>query len=146
MPKAAATLLAALTLLAAALALAPAAAAQSAEGDPPTEFDTYWMVFLERGESPPQLDPEASAELQRRHLAHLGTMWRQGFALVAGPFEVPREEPLRGIVLFRGDLSRGRVEELAGADPAVEAGRLQVRAFKWYTGKGVLSFMPPPEE
>ena len=105
--------------------------AQDAEGNPPAEFDKYWMFFLIRGDDPPQLDEEASAELQRRHLAHLSKVYRQGYARVAGPFEVPDDEPMRGIVLYRGDLERDRVAELAGADPAVEAGRLKIRVARW---------------
>ena len=119
--------------------------AQDAEGNPPAEFDKYWLVFLERGDDPPQLEDEASAELQRQHLAHLSKVYREGYALVGGPFEVPDDEPLRGIVLFRGDLGRDRVADLAGADPAVAAGRLKIRILRWWTGAGAMSFPSPPE-
>jgi uncharacterized protein len=118
--------------------------AQDAEGNPPTEFDQYWLVFLERGDDPPQLDDAASAELQRQHLAHLSKDHREGYALVAGPFEVPDDEPLRGIVLYRGDLEREQVAELAGADPAVKAGRLKVRILRWWTAAGAMSFPASP--
>ncbi len=121
-----------------------AAMAQDPTGNPPAEFETYWMVFLERGDHPPELDKDASAELQRQHLAHLGKLWYDGYSLIAGPFEVPAEEKLRGIVLFRGDLTQDQVAELANADPAVKAGRLKVRVFKWWTGAGVMKFNPPP--
>ena len=117
--------------------------AQDAEGNPPQEFDRYWMVFLLRGDDPPQLDEEASADLQRRHLAHLSKVYREGYSLVAGPFEVPVDEPMRGIVLYRGDLEEERVVELASADPAVQAGRLKVRVVRWWTGAGALSFASP---
>ena len=132
------------TLLLAVLATAPSHA-QDSEGNPPTDFDRYWMVFLLRGDDPPQLDEEASAELQRRHLAHLSKVYREGYTLVAGPFEVPAEEPMRGIVLYRGDLEEERVVDLASADPAVQAGRLKVRVMKWWTAAGVMSFAPPGE-
>ena len=127
------------TFLAGALVAAPLHA-QDAEGNPPTEFDQYWMVFLMRGDDPPELDDEASAELQRQHLAHLSRVYREGYTLVAGPFEVPAEEPMRGIVLYRGDLERDRVAELAGADPAVEAGRLKIRIMRWWTSARAMSF------
>lgn len=132
-------------LLTAALAAAVPCQAQDAEGNPPAEFEKYWMVFLERGDNPPQLDEAASAELQRRHLAHLSKVYREGYALVAGPFEVPAEEPLRGIVLYRGDLEHDKVTALASADPAVEAGRLQVRVMRWWTAAEVMSFSKPTE-
>jgi uncharacterized protein YciI len=114
--------------------------AQDAEGNPPKEFDQYWMVQLIRGDDPPELDDKASAELQRQHLAHLSKVHREGYSLVAGPFEVPSDEPLRGIVLYRGDLEEQRVIELASADPAVRAGRLKVRAIKWWTPAGAMTF------
>ena len=126
-------------ILAAAVAAAPLSA-QDAEGNPPADFDPYWLVFLERGDHPPQLDEEASAELQRQHLAHLSKVYREGYARVAGPFEVPDDEPLRGIVLYRGDLERDRVAELTGADPAVKAGRLKIRIMRWWTSAGAMSF------
>ncbi len=114
--------------------------AQDAEGNPPAELDHYWMVFLERGDDPPQLDKKASAELQRQHLAHLSKVHREGYSLVAGPFEVPADEPIRGIVLYRGDLERDQVAELTGADPAVKAGRLKIRIMRWWTPAGAMSF------
>ena len=133
------------TLLAAVLVAGAPLKAQDAEGNPPTEFDKYWLVFLERGDDPPQLDEEASAELQRRHLAHLSKVHREGYARVAGPFEVPDEEPLRGIVLYRGDLERDKVMELTSADPAVEAGRLKIRIMRWWTAAGAMSFASSAE-
>lgn len=119
---------------------------QDAEGNPPQQFDNYWMVFLERGDDPPELDEEASMELQRGHRGHLSKVHRDGYSLVAGPFEVGENEPLRGIVLYRGDLERDEVVRLASADPAVEAGRLKVRVLKWWTPGGALSFPEPPSD
>ncbi len=104
------------------------------------------MVFLERGDDPPELDDGASAELQRKHLAHLSKVHREGYSLVAGPFEVPEDEPLRGIVLYRGDLEKERVVELASDDPAVRAGRLKVRVMRWWTGAGAMTFAVPAAE
>jgi hypothetical protein len=65
---------------------------------------------------------------------------------VSGPFEAPADEPLRGITLYRGDLEHDKVIELAGSDPAVKAGRLKVRAMKWWTGAKMLQFAPPPSD
>jgi uncharacterized protein YciI len=98
------------------------------------------MVFQMRGENPPQLGEAESQDLQRDHLRHLEKVWRSGHALVAGPFGVPKEEPMRGIVLFRGDLTEEEVRQLAEADPAVQAGRLRVEVRQWFTGAGMLTF------
>lgn len=131
-----------LSVFALLLVLTGPAWAQDEAGNPPARFDTFWMVFLERGDDPPELDETASAELQRQHLAHLSKVHQEGYSLVAGPFEVPPDEPLRGIVLYRGDLEKDRVVELASADPAVQAGRLKVRAIKWWTPADTMSFPP----
>ncbi len=127
-------------IIAAVLVAGAALQAQDAEGNPPTEFDQFWMIFLERGDDPPQLDEKASAELQRQHLAHLSRVHREGYSLVHGPFEVPEDEPIRGMVLYRGDLERDKVAELTSADPAVKAGRLKFRIMRWWTAAGAMSF------
>lgn len=111
----------------------------------PLQFDKFYMVFLMRGDQPPALDEKAASELQASHLAHLDRLWREGFALIAGPFGGDKDDPLRGIVLFRGDLDIEKVRELASADPAVEAGRLKVDVRPWYTGAGYLAFPKQPE-
>lgn len=129
--------------LALSLAVLPAFA-QDAEGNPPAAFDAYWMVFLIRGEKPPKLSEAESEALQRRHLQHLGEVWKSGHALVAGPFGGGADDPMRGIVLFRGDIAEAEVRRLAEADPAVQAGRLRVEVRQWYTGAGMLTFQGPP--
>lgn len=109
------------------------------------EFDRYYMVFLYRGDHPPQLDEKAAQDLQAQHLRHLESLWEDGYALIAGPFGGGANEPLRGIVLFRGDLEATKVRELAEADPAVKAGRLKVKVLPWFTGAGYLAFPKSPE-
>lgn len=111
----------------------------------PMEFDKFYMVFLMRGDNPPELDEKASGELQAAHLAHLDRLWQDGYALIAGPFGGDATDPMRGIVLFRGDLDMEKVRELASADPAVQAGRLKVVVRPWYTGAGYLAFPKQPE-
>lgn len=111
----------------------------------PAEMEKYWMVFLDRAPNAPELAPEQAAEVQKGHLAHLGKMWEEGYALVAGPFAAPPDERTRGIVLFRGDLEQAEVLRLSSEDPAVKAGRLAPRVLAWYCGKGVISFTPAAE-
>lgn len=104
----------------------------------PTEFDTYIVVFLNRGPSASEFAGEALASLQEQHLAHLARLQQDGFALVAGPFETPAAYEKRGIIIFQGDLSLEQVETLVKSDPSVRAGRLQVEVLRWYTAKGAL--------
>jgi len=66
-------------------------------------------------------------------------MAREGYAVVAGPFGDQDDERLRGLVLYRVG-SVGEARRLAEADPAVQAGRLEVEVMTWYTEKGALAF------
>lgn len=124
---------------------ATAMAEEPREAAPPTEFDKYYMVFLLRPAEPADYGKERNAELQRQHLGHLTWLWEQGHAHVAGPFKVPADDPVRGIVLLRGDLGMERARELAEMDPRVKAGQLEVKVREWYTAADVLSFPQQPD-
>lgn len=66
-------------------------------------------------------------------------MAREGHLVAAGPFGDQDDESLRGLALYRvGSVERAR--ELAEADPAVRAGRLEVEVMTLYTQKGALAF------
>jgi uncharacterized protein YciI len=66
-------------------------------------------------------------------------MAREGHMVAAGPFGDQEDERLRGLALYRvGSIEEAR--RLAEADPAVEAGRLEVEVMTWYTQKGALAF------
>lgn len=128
-------------VLAAALFWAIAAGPAAAADDPPQfEMESFWMVFLERGDNPQERTPEQLDELQTQHIEHLGQMWSEGHALVSGPFEVPRDDRVRGITLYRGDLEREQVIELAAADPMVQAGWLKLTVRRWWALKGIMAF------
>ncbi|MEM8875227.1 MAG: hypothetical protein AAGD32_13340 [Planctomycetota bacterium] len=130
-------------LLAVLLQTAPAT--QPATAAPPMEFDTYHFVLLVAAESPPEdMTREKATEIQGQHLGHLTKMWEQGYALVAGPFGDRIDPRWRGMVLYRGDLTKEQVIELASADPAVQAGLLEVKVMAWYTAKDMLEFKAPP--
>jgi uncharacterized protein YciI len=109
------------------------------EADPPEEFDEYELVLLRRGGHPPDLDEEASDLLQRRHLGYLAAMRSQGYMKVAGPLDEQPDERWRGVCLYQvGSLHE--VARLAGDDPAVRAGRLEISVMKWYCAKGAVVF------
>jgi len=120
------------------------AASATAQVQPPMEFDTYQLVLLKRPESPTEYPEAKLQEIQAAHLGHLTRMAQEGHLVVAGPFGDQEDERLRGLALYRV----GSVEEarrLAEADPAVQAGRLEVEVMTWYTQKGALTF-PVAEE
>jgi uncharacterized protein len=103
---------------------------------PPDEVDEYTLVLLYRGFNPPDLDGDASEQLQRQHLGHLEAMKRRGALLLSGPFSNQPDESLRGLCIYRVGLDVARA--LAEEDPAVRRGRLRIVAFNWYTRKGAL--------
>jgi len=105
----------------------------------PREFDTYWMVFLNKGKNRERPKEEAD-KLQIAHLTHLKRQIDEGKMLVAGPFEVDAAYKHRGILLYPGDTPLETVQQLAGNDPAVLAGSLEVEIIKWWTPKGSVKF------
>jgi uncharacterized protein YciI len=106
---------------------------------PPIEFESYQLVILQRPEHPRDYPQDKLEEIQQAHLAHLRHLAETGKLLVAGPLDDQPDPRLRGIEIFRA----GSIEEakrLAGEDPAVKAGRLEVVVMTWYTEKGALTF------
>jgi len=101
------------------------------------EFDTYSFVLLRRGPRAHEYEGEELARLQEEHLAHLSAMKERGDLLVAGPFSDQPDETWRGICLYRTGLEETRA--LAEQDPSVQAGRLAVEVFTWWTEKGALA-------
>lgn len=104
------------------------------------EFDSFYIVFLLGGPNRSGIDQSELDHLQQKHLDHLSQLHRDGYARVAGPFGEQTNETFRGLVIFRGDLSREKVLELAQSDPAVQAGRLRVEAVRWYCEKNHVLF------
>jgi uncharacterized protein len=106
-------------------------------GDAPPEFDSYQFVMLVRSPTPPDLDDAASDALQRAHLGHFAKMRAAGFMTAAGPIRGGDE--IAGICFYTApDVATARA--LAEDDPAVKAGRFDVRAMDWYTAKGAVQF------
>jgi uncharacterized protein YciI len=104
--------------------------------EPPDDFDSYQLVLLIRGAEPPRLNETESEILQGQHLGHFAKLRPAGYMKVAGPIE--GDDEIAGICLYRaGSVEEARV--LAEDDPAVRAGRFQVRVMRWYTARGALA-------
>lgn len=109
-------------------------ARQGEKGLPVWKMTTYYMGLLRRG---PRWSPEVTPEIERlqaEHMAHIKSMADSGSLVAAGPMRDNVE--LRGIFLFKTD-SYGDARALAGADPAVKAGRLVVELHPWYGPAGI---------
>jgi len=110
-------------------------------GQPPNiphEFDVRTIVFLIRPDDAPELPEEELDRLQKAHLAHLDAMKERGVMAVAGPFSEQPDETWRGFCLYTVELAEAR--RLAESDPSVQAGRMDVRVFNWWTKKGTVRF------
>jgi uncharacterized protein YciI len=96
---------------------------------PPPNMERYSLVILKRPANggAKVADPEA---LQRQHIGHLQAMARAGKLVVAGPLDDQADPRLRGICLYRTSIEEAR--QLAGEDPAVKAGRLEVEVMSWW--------------
>jgi len=110
---------------------------EPATDDPPFELDRFELVLLKRPAELTAISDEEVDRLQDLHIAHLQAMAKAGAIRVAGPFDEQRDQSLRGMAIYQtGSIERTR--ELATADPAVLAGRLDVDVMYFYCPKGDL--------
>lgn len=124
---------------------APPAAQPAPPAPPPMVFEQYQLVLLKRPAAPTEYPRERLMEIQQAHLAHMGSLGEAGHLVIAGPFSDQEDETLRGLALYQV----GSVEEarrMAEADPAVQAGRLEVEVMTWNVEEGYMTFpkRPPP--
>jgi len=104
------------------------------------ELDRYSFVLLRRGPRAGDFSEEELERLQAAHLAHLDAMRERGAMAVAGPFSEQPDETWRGFCLYTVALEEAK--RLAESDPSVQAGRMAVEVFNWWTKKGALTFGP----
>ena len=102
------------------------------------ELERFSFVLLRRGPRAQELSEEELDGLQAAHLAHLDAMKERGAMAVAGPFSEQPDETWRGFCLYTVELEEAR--RLAESDPSVQAGRMAVEVFNWFTRKGAISF------
>ena len=100
--------------------------------DVPMRF--YVMAILEKGPKwTKEVSPEAK-ELLKGHMDNMGRMAKEGKLILAGPLAEAGDAA--GIFVF----DTGSIEEArkwCDSDPAIRAGRFQVKLWKWYSAKGI---------
>jgi uncharacterized protein YciI len=95
------------------------------------ELQQFQLVLLRRPDGAPTYDDQALARIQREHVGFYAGLRRAGHVVTNGPVLDQPDERLRGIAIFTaGSVDRAR--ELASADPAVQADRLEVEAMTWW--------------
>jgi uncharacterized protein YciI len=123
------------------LAILLASAARA--NQPAPNMEKYYLVLLKRPANPPQFEPKALEDLQKRHLEHMKSMYLAGKMVVAGPFDEQKDPTLRGLCLYRvATIEEAR--KLAEGDPMVQARRLEVEVLAWWVEKGAVTFRAPP--
>jgi uncharacterized protein len=91
--------------------------------------------MLRRPANPTTYDDAEIERIQAEHLAYLYGLWETGQVVTNGPVVDQPDEALRGLTFYRtGSLEESR--RLAEADPAVQAGRLEVEIMTWYCRPG----------
>jgi uncharacterized protein YciI len=107
--------------------------AQDVKSIDQSQMKTYYIVFLKKNPSRPQMDSVAAHEIQEAHLAYLTKMWKNGKIDLAGPMLDDNE--IRGIAVYDTETMQEAVE-LATDDPAVKSGRMVVECHPWSSMKG----------
>lgn len=104
----------------------------------PEVFDVRTIVYLRRGDDPPELTEDESTALHHAHLAHLADLHRQGFIAANGPLLDQSDSSMRGMSVYTVDADEAR--RLAEQDPAVRAGRFRVDVARWAVPAGRVGF------
>jgi uncharacterized protein YciI len=97
----------------------------------------FQLILLRRPANAPAYDEVTTEQIQRDHLAFYAAMRQAGHVVTNGPVLDQPDDALRGIAIFATE-SADRARELASADPAVRAGRLEVQAMTWLCPPGTM--------
>lgn len=102
------------------------------EGDTTYVMQKYFLVLLKKGPNRSQSKDE-TAEIQKKHMAHISWLAEQNYISIAGPSE--NHETISGFLLFNTETMK-QADSLAKLDPAVKTGRLEVETLPWWAAKG----------
>jgi uncharacterized protein len=101
------------------------------------ELQEFQLILLRRPAGAPGYDEQESARIQRDHVAYYQSLRQAGHVVTNGPVLDQPDDALRGIAIFAVE-SAGRARELANADPAVQAGRLEAEVMSWWCPPGTM--------
>jgi uncharacterized protein YciI len=99
------------------------------------DFDRFSIALLILRDDAPLLSEEEAAQLQDAHMAHLAELHEAGHLLAAGPL---LDDRYRGLSIL--SVSQEEAKELKESDPAVQAGRFEVKVMPWLVPGGAMSF------
>ena len=96
----------------------------------------YWLVLLKKGPSRNQ-DSISAEKIQAAHMANINRLAKEGKLIMAGPIGI--EDDLRGIFIMNCADST-EVENFVRTDSGVITGRLIMKYYPWWAGKGKYIF------
>jgi uncharacterized protein YciI len=100
------------------------------------EMKRYWLVLLKKGPNRNQ-NSISEEKIQAAHMANINRLAKEGKLIMAGPIGI--EDDLRGIFLMNCADS-AEVENFVRTDSAVITGRLIMKYYPWWAGKGKYIF------
>ena len=101
------------------------------------DLEAFELVVLRRPRTPRDYDEATLERIQQGHLAYHAALRESGQIVTNGPVTDQPDESLRGLTFYRtGSLQETR--RLAEADPAVQAGRLEIDVMTWYCPPGTM--------
>ena len=102
------------------------------------DLEAFELVLLRTPDGAPSYPAGELERIQREHLAYHARLRETGQVVTNGPVGDQPDPALRGLTFYRtGSLEQSR--QLAGADPAVRAGRLAAEIMTWYCPPGTMS-------
>src|SRR4029078_13250997 len=90
----------------------------------PAVFDVRTVVYLRRGDHPPELDEDASTVPHHARLAAVGDLVTRGIIAANGPLLDQYDPTMRGMSVYTVPVDEAR--RLAEADAALPAGWVPV--------------------
>jgi len=100
----------------------------------------YVLVILKTGPKDASIQGKERDEIFAGHFSNIERLANEGKLIVAGPFG-KNDLQFRGLFIFHAT-SVEEAQKLAGTDPAVKAGILELELIPWY---GSASLMATPE-
>jgi uncharacterized protein len=94
----------------------------------------YVMAILEKGPKWTKDSTPEVTEVLKGHMANIGRLAKEGKLILAGPLVDAGDAA--GIFVF-DTASIDEARAWCDSDPAVAAGRFQVKLWKWYSAKGI---------
>lgn len=101
----------------------------------PLTVEKYIFGLLVRGPKWTKEKTEETKKIQEGHMANINRLAKAGQLVLAGPFEGDADR--RGVFVFKVNTT-DEAQALTETDPAVIAGRLKIRLYRWSVSKGML--------